>query len=529
MTESREKDTTPKTATITLEQFERLVKEYGPAAEAHIWSIVKDRQIAEDIAQEAFASTWKNIHKVRGEAEFLPWVKTTAKNLALNYVKKHTRRLNIFHSITQNLYATVTQKEMSSDPQDEVTELSEADYHATKKALFSLPEELRKVYFLKSITGKSFEEIAEILDMDVELVELRHKEAKYRLSKRMNSMAVLFLTADTGRPGIVERVMAEITQVDPVTVATTGATATGVSWSLSGILASVALPFLWIFSFLISGQACGTAFIREAPALQTRRWLTKQLCALCCIIACVPLFAIVGYYLVFVSYFEWNRILSGTLYVSSLTIVLGIWLAKTQKQYALVQINPEHNEVEYNNLKRFITFGGFLSTALFIAFLLIWICFLAIPGYQHSIQKELWEGKAAFISVAFCMGVMIIGMQTSNFFLFRYFLRICKDNDTMKSTPLPLDSIPVSQRKRLFWEAAYIFPFVVYFIGPNLIHLLLVQKRILCPILEILFFASVWLVVFRYNLENPKTRIWRIIKVFVILFVIFHVLRQIYD
>ena len=66
--------------------FDLLVLKYQSRVIATAFKYVKERQLAEDIAQEAFIKSYKSIDSFREESSFYTWVYRITVNTAKNYL-----------------------------------------------------------------------------------------------------------------------------------------------------------------------------------------------------------------------------------------------------------------------------------------------------------------------------------------------------------------------------------------------------------------------------------------------------------
>ena len=55
------------------------------------YTYVKDKQVALDILQETSFKAWLNIHTLKDEEKFKPWITKILVNTALNYIKKESK------------------------------------------------------------------------------------------------------------------------------------------------------------------------------------------------------------------------------------------------------------------------------------------------------------------------------------------------------------------------------------------------------------------------------------------------------
>lgn len=72
--------------------FERLVQATARLVYAHIVAMVRDRQRAEDLAQETFLAAWRGIGTVEQPGGIVSWLLTLAHHTALDGVKFENRK-----------------------------------------------------------------------------------------------------------------------------------------------------------------------------------------------------------------------------------------------------------------------------------------------------------------------------------------------------------------------------------------------------------------------------------------------------
>ncbi len=75
--------------------FDLLVLKYQSRVIATVFKYVRENQLAEDIAQEAFIKSYKSLDSFREESSFYTWVYRIAVNTAKNYIVSSKRREEI--------------------------------------------------------------------------------------------------------------------------------------------------------------------------------------------------------------------------------------------------------------------------------------------------------------------------------------------------------------------------------------------------------------------------------------------------
>lgn len=136
--------------------------------------LVGDRELAADVAQEAFVRGWRALPKFRGEARFSTWIYritvNTASSLRSRAARRRTERLDdlVFEPASDGL---------SPERAGELSELRPR-LHA---ALRRLPEDTRAVVVLKDIYDWSHPEISDHLGITVTASKVRLHRGRKRL------------------------------------------------------------------------------------------------------------------------------------------------------------------------------------------------------------------------------------------------------------------------------------------------------------------------------------------------------------
>lgn len=71
--------------------FETVYYQYYKLVYFVAFSMVKDREVAEEVVQDTFVKMMENIHQYRGKGEFKSWLLSITRNLARNAIKNRKR------------------------------------------------------------------------------------------------------------------------------------------------------------------------------------------------------------------------------------------------------------------------------------------------------------------------------------------------------------------------------------------------------------------------------------------------------
>ena len=155
--------------------FEQLVLRHQELVFSLAYKLTGNREMANDVAQEAFIRAWKAIEKFRGDSTFSTWIYRITVNTAWTLRKKAKKHntLNI-----DDTYEPIVIDE-KKDP--EMVAINSDLSSVLSKALNNLPVEKRIIVELKNIEGRSHKEIADYLDISVTAAKVRLHRAHQKL------------------------------------------------------------------------------------------------------------------------------------------------------------------------------------------------------------------------------------------------------------------------------------------------------------------------------------------------------------
>jgi len=155
--------------------FEQLVIRHQNLVFSLAYKLTGNREMANDVAQEAFIRAWKAIEKFRGDSTFSTWVYRITVNTAWTLRKKAKKHntLNI-----DDTYEPIVIDE-KKDP--ELVAINSDLSSVLINALDKIPIEQRIIVELKNIEGRSHKEIADYLDISVTAAKVRLHRAHQKL------------------------------------------------------------------------------------------------------------------------------------------------------------------------------------------------------------------------------------------------------------------------------------------------------------------------------------------------------------
>lgn len=158
--------------------FEALVRRHQGRAYGIAFQILRNREDAEEVAQEAFVRVYQSLSGFRREAQFSTWLYRIVVNLSTDRVRKRSR--------------TGTEVEVPLDLAGGEDPAKGADQRrlreAIQAAVETLSEEHRLVILLREIEGLSYEEIAAACGCPVGTVMSRLFQARRKLQEKLRPL-----------------------------------------------------------------------------------------------------------------------------------------------------------------------------------------------------------------------------------------------------------------------------------------------------------------------------------------------------
>ena len=183
------------TADVELErEFEARLADSSRLAFRVAFSVLRQREDAEDVAQEAFAKAYRSFRQLRDRTRFRAWLVRMTWRMALDRHSANRRRLA--RELPVEVGAGFTWPEQSREQTHlDLHETTTADLVAAReraehlwRAIEALPEKLRLVVVLAGIEGHDMHEVGALLDVPEGTVKSRLFLARKQLKERLSWM-----------------------------------------------------------------------------------------------------------------------------------------------------------------------------------------------------------------------------------------------------------------------------------------------------------------------------------------------------
>lgn len=138
---------------------------------------------AMDLAQEAFLNAWRGLKFFQGDSAFSTWVYRLASNACIDHLRRKKRRQDISAPMPA-VEEDDSQPDIPDDRFRPDQELERRELRRTViRSLEQLSDEHRQVLVMRELNGLSYQEIADVLDLEAGTVKSRIARARNSLRK----------------------------------------------------------------------------------------------------------------------------------------------------------------------------------------------------------------------------------------------------------------------------------------------------------------------------------------------------------
>lgn len=165
------------------EAFGEIVRRWERRIFALTYGMLGREEDARDATQETFLAAFRNLRGFRGEAKVSSWLHRIAVNQCISRQRRSKVRGESALEDEQEINAARFATPLSYSPA-RVAE-GRQETAAVRRAINSLPTELRQVVVMKEFEELTFREISEVLDLPLSTVKSRLYTALKQLQMRL--------------------------------------------------------------------------------------------------------------------------------------------------------------------------------------------------------------------------------------------------------------------------------------------------------------------------------------------------------
>jgi RNA polymerase sigma-70 factor (ECF subfamily) len=145
--------------------FTELCRRYYPAMVAIAHSVLSDRHLAEDAAQQAFAKAALKLPQLKKESRFAGWLAVICRNVAKDMARRK-----------ENLRTTDDLSMVAAKSRDDDKS------RAVREAMSKLSASARELIFLRYYDGMSYEQISSVLGISEQAINGRLRRARKKMA-----------------------------------------------------------------------------------------------------------------------------------------------------------------------------------------------------------------------------------------------------------------------------------------------------------------------------------------------------------
>ena len=171
------------------EAFGEVVRRWERKIYALAYGITGSVEDARDATQETFINAYRNLARFRGEAQVSSWLHRIAVNQCIS--RQRRARVRAETGLDEEVEAGREQF-LSAGREDSPAHASESKQRAeaVRRAVASLPEELREVVLMKEFEELTFQQIADALQIPLSTVKSRLYTALKQLRLKLERFSV---------------------------------------------------------------------------------------------------------------------------------------------------------------------------------------------------------------------------------------------------------------------------------------------------------------------------------------------------
>jgi RNA polymerase sigma-70 factor (ECF subfamily) len=163
------------------EAFGILVRRHQDRAFSLAYQIVRNREDALDVAQEAFARAYASLAAFKGDSGFGTWLHRILVNLSIDSLRRRRRSTAVYDDSRATPWELGTEPAAPDDPAAALESKQIRDLIG--RGIAQLPPAQRAVLILREIEGMRYEEIAQAVGCSLGTVMSRLFYARRRLQR----------------------------------------------------------------------------------------------------------------------------------------------------------------------------------------------------------------------------------------------------------------------------------------------------------------------------------------------------------
>jgi len=153
-----------------------------------IYSIIKNQDLTEDILQQTLMKAYEKFNTIKDVTKFKSWIFAIAKNESLTWIRKYNREIP-----SENTYLELLGGYSEDIPEQLL--IKHEIKEQVKESIKMLNPVDQEIIYLRYYYDLNFNEIALILNLNINTVKTKHKRAKEKIYTNLISADASFKVA----------------------------------------------------------------------------------------------------------------------------------------------------------------------------------------------------------------------------------------------------------------------------------------------------------------------------------------------
>ena len=168
--------------------FDLLVRKYQHRIGALVYRFVPDHAESQDVTQEAFIRAYRAMGNFRADSQFYTWLYRIAVNTAKNHLVAMKRRPPTADIAAEDAEHHAGAGRLHDHDTPEHQLLRQEIEQSVTDTVAGLPEDLRQAITLREVDGRSYEEIAQMMQCPIGTVRSRIFRAREAIDRQLRPL-----------------------------------------------------------------------------------------------------------------------------------------------------------------------------------------------------------------------------------------------------------------------------------------------------------------------------------------------------
>ena len=171
--------------------FGIIMRRYENSLYGLIYKMVRNHEETQDLVQEAFIKSYNALESFNKQYSFSTWLFKIASNNCIDHLRKRRLQTTSIDVPIQTDEGSISQELPDNSYSPEKDSLRNEMFESIDSIIEELPKKYKQVIILRHKEDKSYEEIAQSLDIPIGTVKARIFRARELLKKSIIKMKLL--------------------------------------------------------------------------------------------------------------------------------------------------------------------------------------------------------------------------------------------------------------------------------------------------------------------------------------------------